>query len=249
MAYYWQPTTDWRYVLKRGMLGFEVAALQVNLDGGDGQPLVVDGDFGAKTKRGVEAWQTEHELAVDGVAGGVTQMSICVSQSGPAAKHYNLPKGLLRSYLASESSGYLGAVSAHPSDGGFDIGPYQMSTFDQPVASQEFYRNAFDVGYTAEQVAEDARYFHDHVPSPVPSQYLTELANNDVEKFKWQMTALSHNWPAAAYYIPRYGHVYTNAAQDDMPASWVYAASGGRLSTPRQWVYFQVEKKTVYVKW
>lgn len=242
-SYHWAPKIPYRFVLKKGMTGFEVAALQLNLG------IDVDGDFGDKTKEVVAAWQKSKNLIVDGIAGGQTQMSLCVQLSTPATRTYNLPGGLLRSIVASECGGYIGAIGPHPSDSGYDIGPYMISTGSSELQTQEFYENAFNITHTSQVVADRARDFHDGMPNPVPSKYLIELADGDTDVFRWQMTVLNHNWPAAAHHIPRRGSVYSTPGTDDQPQQWIITATGGRLETPREWVHFQVEKKTVYVRW
>ena len=78
---FWQPTTDFRWTLKKGMQGDDVGALQLNLPN-----LVVDGDYGRMTRRAVWRFQADHGLEVDGIAGIVTQQKLCVSLSTPAAR-------------------------------------------------------------------------------------------------------------------------------------------------------------------
>ena len=61
-------------VLEKGSHGADVRALQQSLQrlgytGHDGQPLKVDGDFGANTEFAVRAFQRAHHLQVDGRAG------------------------------------------------------------------------------------------------------------------------------------------------------------------------------------
>jgi len=62
--------------LKQGMSGAEVKTLQENLIklgyGKYLEPYGVDGKFGEKTKRAVEAFQKDNSLTVDGIAGPLT---------------------------------------------------------------------------------------------------------------------------------------------------------------------------------
>ncbi len=64
-------------VLVRGSKGDEVQAMQQKLSdlgylGKDGKPLVADGDFGPSTLEAVKQFQRDHQLTVDGKAGGAT---------------------------------------------------------------------------------------------------------------------------------------------------------------------------------
>lgn len=65
-------------VLKQSAHGAAVHELQANLvqigyRNGKGQPVKVDGDFGPDTRHAVEAFQRDHQLAVDGKVGPATQ--------------------------------------------------------------------------------------------------------------------------------------------------------------------------------
>jgi hypothetical protein len=62
-------------VLAEGSMGDEVRDLQQNLSA-LGYPLVVDGIFGADTEKTVRAFQRDHELGADGVAGPSTLAAI-----------------------------------------------------------------------------------------------------------------------------------------------------------------------------
>jgi hypothetical protein len=243
MSYVWNPTTSYRYTLKRRDRGFDVAALQLNLH------VEVDGVFGKQTKKAVNQFQLAADLEVDGVAGLVTQEALCIKLSTPAARAEELPVGLLKSLMFNESGFAVGAVSKHPSDGGLDIGAYQRSTGSW-TGTQDFYRWAFDVRSSAYTTATEIRGQHDAQPQPVSSRYLDELAANDTDRFRWLMALLNHNWPVAAHNIPRYGRVFRyDTTADDREAAWIVQASGGQLHTPREWVTSYIQRATVYVDW
>jgi hypothetical protein len=240
----WTPSTDYRYAFKKGMRGTDVAALQLNL-----KAVVVDGVFGSRTDARVREYQLAEGLTEDGIAGYATQSALCKNLSGPASKARALPAGFLASLMVNESGFYVAAVSRHPSDEGIDVGAYQRSS-GKALGSQDFYASAYDVAASAGAAAADARALHDKVPTdPAPSRYYEELAGGVRDRFAWQMAALNHNWPAAAQNIPRKGHATSSAATDDEPASWVEAATAGRLHTPREWVMAYVQKATVFVNW
>lgn len=63
-------------VMKQGDSGKDVQFFQSRLNTLAGQGLVLDGQFGAKTKVAVENWQRFFGLYVDGVLGPITQESI-----------------------------------------------------------------------------------------------------------------------------------------------------------------------------
>jgi hypothetical protein len=239
------PSTDYRYALKRGMSGTDVAALQINF-----KDLVVDGDFGEQTEFAVKEFQAKHNLLDDGIAGSRTQQKLVVQRSEKAHEAYpELPKGFLKSVAQGESNFIVSAVSKHPSDAGIDVGPFQLST-GKTLGSQEFYHLAYNARASALEAAREAKEFAETLADPVPSKYFNDLANGDEDKFKIQMTVLSHNWPDAAEDIPRYGVIYEfDQGKDDEPQEWIIEASAGRLQTPRQWVHSYIERNTVYIRW
>jgi len=239
------PSTDYRYALKKGMFGTDVAALQINF-----QDLVVDGEFGEETEFEVSEFQRKHKLENDGIAGSVTFQKLVIQRSHKAVEAYpELPRGFLKSIAQGESNFIPGAASRHPSDSGWDIGAYQLSS-GKTAGSQEFYALAYNIRVSALEAAREAKEFAETLANPVPSRYLDDLADGDKDKFKIQMTVLSHNWPDAAEDIPRYGVIYEyDIGKDDEPQEWIIKATNGRLSTPRQWVGSYVERNTVYIKW
>jgi peptidoglycan hydrolase-like protein with peptidoglycan-binding domain len=247
-SYWWAIHLPVRYAYKEGMAGSDIAALQLNLMR-LGYDLTVDGYFGADTDREVRQYQIDEfgSGADDGVAGAKTLQRICVQRILKATQELGLPQGFLKSLVSSECSFIFGAVSAHPLDDGWDIGAFQLSSGAASTPPQDLFVRAYDIGRAAFTSGRNAVEVHDSFPTPVASGYLSELANGDKEKFKWQMVALNHNWPAAAYWIPRRGHIYIDPARDDQWTQWIYDFTFGKLTTPRQWVEHQVESKTVYL--
>ena len=59
-------------VMKQGDRGQNVEELQIMLNLVNKTQLVVDGDFGAKTKATVLSFQKKYKLAVDGIVGQMT---------------------------------------------------------------------------------------------------------------------------------------------------------------------------------
>lgn len=243
MTVWLNPTTDYRYSLKKGMKGTDVAALQINFSN-----LNNDGDFGPLTEATVIDFQSKNNLTVDGIAGPTTQRRLFVKRVDKSEKEFGLPNNYLKSQAANESNFIVSAVSKHPLDSGLDVGALQMST-GNTLGNQTFYEYAYNIRESSYDVAADARELHDSFPvQPVASKYLDDLADGDIEKFKWQMCILNHNWPDAAEDIPRYGVIYEfDLGRDDEPAQWIIDVTNGRLETPRQWVYSYIEKSTVYL--
>jgi putative chitinase len=86
-------------VLRSGEKGDPIRDLQQNLHelgytGRNGRPLTADGDFGGNTEHAVRAYQRDHGLTVDGIAGSKTLESIeqqrqqeqALNQTSPAVQ-------------------------------------------------------------------------------------------------------------------------------------------------------------------
>lgn len=244
MSYVFSPSINYRYSFKKGMSGTDVAALQLNLP-----QLAVDGSFGNKTEQAVTKWQTDHNLVADGIAGGKTQESLCVVLSTPAARDNGLPTGLLKSIIANESGFYVAAYSNHPSDWGFDLGPYQNSIGPQgDPANQDEYAKSYNVKTMADLTAQRAVASHALFNNAADGPYKQDFAQGNQSRYEWCLTVLNHNWPSAALSIAQTGHVFS-PTYENSEQGWIVSASAGRLHTPREWVISYVQRATVYVKW
>jgi hypothetical protein len=237
--------------LRKGDDGQAVAALQLNLRNVD-----VDGAFGPLTEQSVMDWQKGNGLVVDGIAGYVTQRSIVVRRSQPSSLAHGLPTGFLKSKAAQESSFCLASCGPHPSDWGFDLGAYALSIGPNTMSdTQDSFLLGFDAGRMADRAGSSARtYYNDRSDDKFvlnPNWYGEELAVGSYRPvvFGWQLTALDWNWPYAAKNLATIGSVYIDPARDDQPQSWIISASGGRLSTPRQWVLDYTTRATASVDW
>lgn len=234
------PSEDFRYSLKKGMRGTDVAALQINLS-----RTKVDGVFGKKTKRKIRVWQAAHLLNPDGIAGPITQGKLVSARCYRINKKYKFPKGLLKSIASNESGFYVGSMGFHGSDSGADIGVFARSTGNSP-GSQEFLYSAYNIKESAEWTAKNLVEIYQELSTPVSSWYLSNLANGDRNKFLWQLSIFNHNWPVGAFNIARYGEA---TSDDDADAQWIINATRGRLRTPREWVCSYIERATVFIKW
>lgn len=241
---YWVPSKDFRYSLKRGMAGTDVAALQLNL-----RSLVVDGDFGPLTERAVRRFQRSRpRLVTDGIAGPATQMAVALREMRRPAKL--LPRGLLRSIASNESGFFLGSAGPHASDNGWDVGVFARSS-GEAAPGQTFLENAYDVYESACWTTDNLIDQRAALGVPVRSWYADTLAPGDLERYRWMVAVLAHNWPAGAFNLARRGAVTVDYPgdenDDDKPAGWIIAATAGRLSTPREWALSYIARATVYM--
>jgi putative chitinase len=79
-------------MLEQGSKGSDVAELQRELNASLGGPkLVVDGDFGPRTRAAVEAFQREHHLTVDGIVGPETRAALAHHAPKKKPTHHEPP--------------------------------------------------------------------------------------------------------------------------------------------------------------
>jgi hypothetical protein len=235
------PSSDYRYAVRRDDSGTDVAVLQLNLP-----PLKVDGIFGKGTESRVLEFQKEHDLVADGIAGLQTQQKIIQKRSKESTLEHELPRGLLKSIASNESGFALSAAGPHGKDEGWDIGAFCRSSGPN-YPSQDFLQTAYNVKESAEWTANHVIEAKKALKNPpIPSKYFTDLANNDKDKFMWQLAILSHNWPVGARNIASRGSA---TYDDDAPTDWIIFATNGRLRTPREWCLSYIYRATVYVRW
>jgi hypothetical protein len=169
-AYVYRP-------LKKGNKGWDVLALQTALNVGR------DGDFGAITDAAVRGYQDRTGLTVDGIAGVVTQRSLCLHHIWPAQEKNQTPPGLMRGQVEKESGFILGNHSAMRDNKTWDVGPCQRNT--QYVSIEA----GFDVPGSVAFLGLHLRRKHD--------EYRGYGKVND-ERRLWELAAGSWNAPAWA---------------------------------------------------
>jgi peptidoglycan hydrolase-like protein with peptidoglycan-binding domain len=108
------PTEFYRRAFKKGMQGWEVAALQIALNSHSSRDVAVDGVFGPLLEALVVQEQKNHHLIVDGVLGVATQRAILTVEAHAAEKAHSLPVGLLVGLTEGESGYVIPAASSSP---------------------------------------------------------------------------------------------------------------------------------------
>ncbi len=225
--YQFHPSSDYRYAMKKGMNGTDVAVLQLNLPS-----LSVDGEFGAQTEKAVRAFQRAESLRVDGVAGLVTQRRIALKRFAVGTAASKLPTGLIEGVANNESGFALACFSHHPSDAGFDIGVLQHSIIPSLVGSQPQYLFGYDARRMAQETGEKIRDRKDAFYGKTGAK---------THRRAWELAVLYHNWPTAATNMALGGGPY-KTLDNDAPQDWIIQASGGRLRTANQWVASYIER-------
>lgn len=230
------PEGSGRWSLKQGMTGHDVVAVQIALVNA-GFKLPVDGVYGVGTESAIYSYQSAKGLKADGVCGPVTQEKFVRSQSLRYGKR--LPRGMLPSIAANESSFLLGARTSHPSDSGYDLGAFQHSLGSHTPSTQDNIRKALSVPYMAQRTAGE-----------VLAAYTRYRSWGKVgERRCWELAVLRHNFPLAADRLAQGLSIFINPAEDHEVKQWVVEASGGRLQTTREWCDAYIAKATALVRW
>lgn len=225
------PSKTYRYVLKRGMTGFEIAALQLLLNDVRKAGLVVDGVFGPASEKAVKAFQASAKITVDGIAGVGTQTALGRRAIIGPSDEQNLPAGLLRGIVEGESGYAIGCVnwSVPP---GVDCGLIQDRVFDPAEATHDRWVHAFGRGAldaTAGELRARKDRFH-RTGYGAPSH-----------KRAWELAVLAHNWPAGAEKLA------SGQKLSESPAAWVTAIGVRGVTSPADWARFYIERMTALV--
>lgn len=215
--------------IRRGDDGWRVYALQTGLNSG----LAFDGVFGLATEAAVKQFQQQHKLAVDGVAGPVTQRRILVLEGHATARAVTgIPDGLMRGFAEGEGANLLAATN-WTVPGGVDCGCMQIRAYGPPF-ERAVLRTAFDPGeamrHSAQQLITRAQEF----------EIAAWVRRQGAGRREWSLrcAVLAHNWPAGAAAVARTG----TCSSPDAPASWVPAGArfpdGAPVRTRREWCQF-----------
>lgn len=113
--------------LKQGLEGWDVYALQTGLNYYGDLLLLEDGVFGADTHVKVKRFQKNRGLIVDGIAGILTQRAVAMGIATAQRDEFNLPVGLLKGQIESESAFILGNHSPQREDNSRDVGVVQRN--------------------------------------------------------------------------------------------------------------------------
>lgn len=245
-----RPSTSFRYAFKKGFAGWDVWALQVALNSHQKTfPIVEDGVFGPQTEECVKREQGNHHVTKDGIIGPATQGVICAVEAKIAETKHSVPVGLIRGLAQGESGLYFAAVSGPNYNGSYDGGAIQDNLLASEIDEIAKWHRAFDLRYgfdtTALKLAEQYAIFR---PRP----------GIQSDKGGWTCALGYHNWPAAAQKVSfgqfdswRYFAIDASGIGRyygvDDAAHWVISASGGRLSTARQWWNDYILTKIIYV--
>lgn len=251
-----RPNANFRRVFKAGISGWDVYALQVALNSHQKTfPIQEDGVIGpdpdkSETIQCILREQKNHHLTVDGIAGSATQAAICIIEARTAEQASRVPIGLLRGIGEGESGLYFAAVSGPNWNNSYDGGAIQENLTSSQIGSVSAWHRAFDLRWGFTDTGNKLRSKFD--------EYYGDPGAPTI-KAGWYCAITYHNWPAAAekmaagqfdnwqyYAVDANGNGRYYGVDD--PAYWVIAASGGRLSTARQWRDDYIVTKTAYVK-
>lgn len=214
--------------IRHGEDGWRAYALQKGIG------ATPDGAFGPKTLTALKNFQAAEGLVADGIAGPVTQGKILeVAEAGSLKRYHTLQKGVLKGFAEAEGAGLLAATNWGV-PGGVDCGPVQIRVdgppFDKDALMRAFGpRESFD--YAAHRLVATRNNFMSRNNS-LTLRRATELA------------VLSHNWPAGADQIVRYGHLLS----PNRIATWAPKPDGG-FYTYQEWAEVYPERVLKYVIW
>ena len=244
MSYTLRPNEHYRTSFKYGMVGWDVATIQIALnDRAEGHALEVDGEFGPLTKAAVERAQRAVGAVVDGIAGPETQSRMCVAASRLAQGH--LPHDLLKGIVLGESSGIIPTTSPAYADGSRDYGPWQAHSLD-PLNPASFFKPLVMAERVAQRLAAAFAKFE-------PEPYCQHSPLGPAQA-AWRLAVLSYNWPEAAEQIAlgreavwRYADMGGHMITLNEPAKWVEAMGLPGVVTGMDWCEFYTSSKCVYV--
>jgi Putative peptidoglycan binding domain len=237
------PNERYRYVMNRGMTGWDVATLQIAFNASVLVPkLEEDGDFGPLTESAAKGIQNLLHITVDGIVGPETQSRLCIQECNKAEIN-TTPKGLIKGICLGESSGIIPATSSKYSNGSRDYGPLQDNMLNP---TQVQLNESFRPGLQAQRVGKELENkYH---------SFLGQPGAKSAEE-AWKLAVLNYNWPAGAQAIANgeektwmYTESGTNIKRkltDNAP--WVEQYGISNVKTGLQWSNFYISSKIVYI--
>jgi hypothetical protein len=256
----WRIPSEQKYTLKLGDRGVGVGALQNGLNVG----LGVDGIFGLQTESAVKRFQAQHNLVIDGLAGPKTQITVVNRWSAESEKINRVWPGILKGIYLNESGGIIQVMNRQVA-GGVDCGPYQQRVYESQYNDAGVIFNAFDPVVGAERAAQERRSLYNTFLSRYPQRigknlsvvgvYNTQASGSGRFRSSWELSVLSHNYPAAANKISQGIVIWQFRDDDDVirtsaePALWCQRLSGGTVKTAQEWCKRYIERSTKGVIW
>lgn len=225
------PTTSTPYGIKKDDQGLRVWALQRAFNS-LGYNLLEDGFFGNGTENTVIEWQNSNGLGADGIFGMQSSKRMAFLFDSQIS---NLPQGLVRGQMETESGNWIAAVNTL-TPGGIDCGYTQRRVLSSDYNNQEVIRRAWDSKYQIQLLANRLKERHD--------VYITRIAV-DTSEYAWRLASLYHNWPYGA-------DVLSKTRISDLSSYWTTVKSasdwptnigakfpnGELVDTPLKWAKF-----------
>ncbi len=172
------------YTSHRGKEGWPVVAHQDALNSHyTTPPLTLDGVFGVGTEQVAKQVQLASHVTVDGILGPESQEGFVRAKCKHGEKG-TTPPGLIIGICNIESSYQWACVSPLNPNGTHDYGPTQWSL---AKATEHELLAAFNPDTSA------------HVLAGETQGYYRSFIRNVPNRRAWELAALAHNWPSAAF--------------------------------------------------
>lgn len=240
------PASAKRRVLRKGMVGEDVRELQENLVKLGYDTGGIDGDFGKKTFLAVVAFQEDHGLEVDGVAGPATMSVFESIKEAEDAEDINVHstaaerKEAVTAMRGADISNYQrGLTIQQLKDAGMDFAIIKVTEGSRLVdgSAFDFYSQAYGVGFplggycfshaiNAQQAMAEGAYLLDAIKRfPMPCGLFLDIEEQEQLALpKEQLLNVIRGWCAAiggAGYIPGVygseGNLWSKISPADLP--------------------------------
>lgn len=212
------PPSTQSPVIRQGMAGWPVYALQDSLNAIGSSKLAADGAFGPATLAAVQKFQTVERLVVDGVAGPATQSKLVVlACRTEELRLAQMPLGLMRGFALGEGGLMLAPVNVNGD--GTDCGPVQYHCVGPPYVAARL-MEAFSTRSIGDAAADFAKRRDDYMT------FAWARKQPDPYEAAGRCAALAHNWPVGGSFYATYGH----APSPDAPCTWVPRHADGSIA-------------------